>query len=86
MSEKFVSKVVDENGDGPDVWWVVRVGSGGTSGLVTDDLETFRMDNFVSEEDEGECMWMSSAHRGLRRTDGFAVTKAYNRYRAICWE
>ena len=45
--------------------------AGGTSGMVTDDSETFRMDNFVSEEDEGECMWMSSAHRGLRRTDGF---------------
>jgi hypothetical protein len=37
MSENFVSKAVDENGDGLDVWEVVQVGSGGTSGLVTDD-------------------------------------------------
>ena len=29
MSEKFVSKVVDENGDGLDVKRVVQVGSGG---------------------------------------------------------
>jgi hypothetical protein len=35
MSEKFVSKAVDEKG----------VGLGGTSGMVTDDSETFRLDN-----------------------------------------
>ena len=31
MSEIFVSKAVDENGDGLDVWTVVMVGAGGTS-------------------------------------------------------
>jgi hypothetical protein len=37
MSEKFVSKAVGENGDGLDVYRVVQVGSGGKSGMVTDD-------------------------------------------------
>jgi hypothetical protein len=37
MSEKLVSKAVDEEGDGLDVQKVVHVGSGGTSGVVTDD-------------------------------------------------
>ena len=32
MSEKFVSKAVNANGDGLDVYSVVQVGSGGTSG------------------------------------------------------
>jgi hypothetical protein len=45
MSEKFVGKAVDENGDGLDV----QMGSGGTSGLVTEDSETFRLDNWESE-------------------------------------
>ena len=49
MSEKFVSKAVDENGDWLDVERVVQVGSGGTSGMVTDDSETFRLDNLESE-------------------------------------
>jgi len=37
VNEKFVSKAVDENGDGLDVSRVVQVGSGGTSGVGTDD-------------------------------------------------
>jgi hypothetical protein len=40
---------VDENGDGLDVQRVVQVGSGGTSGTVTDGLETFGSDNLKSE-------------------------------------
>ena len=36
MSEKFVSKVLDEKGMEFDVQRVVQVGSGGTSGMVTD--------------------------------------------------
>jgi hypothetical protein len=46
MSEEFVSKAVDENGDGLDVYRIVQVGSGSTSGLVTDDSEIFRLDTF----------------------------------------
>ena len=34
MSEKFVSKAVDENGDGLEVYRAVLVGSGGTSGWL----------------------------------------------------
>jgi len=49
MSVKFVSKAVDENGDGLDVERVVQVGNGGTSGIVTDDSDTFRLDNVESE-------------------------------------
>ena len=37
MSEKLASKAVDEDGDCLDVQTVVHVGSGGTSGVVTDD-------------------------------------------------
>ena len=48
MSENFVSKAVVENGDGFDVYRVVQVGSGGTSGMVTDDSEIFRLDNLES--------------------------------------
>ena len=40
MGGKFVSKAVDENWDGLNVQRVVQVGSGGTSEMVTDDLET----------------------------------------------
>jgi len=39
LSERFVSKAVDEDGDGLDMQRVVQVGSGGTSGLVTDDSD-----------------------------------------------
>jgi len=35
MSEKFVSKAVDENGDGLNVYSVMQVGSGGKSGMIT---------------------------------------------------
>jgi hypothetical protein len=58
MSEKFVSKAVDENGDGLDIWRVVQVGSVCTSGLVTDDSETFRLDTF-------SC-YNTGTHIGLR--------------------
>jgi hypothetical protein len=40
MSEKFVSKAEDENGDGLDV---VQLVSEGTSEMVTDDSETFSL-------------------------------------------
>ena len=55
MSEKFVSKAVDENGDGLDVYRVVQVGSAGTSGMVTKDSESFRLDNLESELVGGVC-------------------------------
>jgi len=55
MSEKFVSEVVDENGDGLDVYGVVQVGSGGTYGMVTDDSETYRLDKLESEVVGGAC-------------------------------
>ena len=55
MSEKFVSKAVDENGDGFDIQKVVQVGSGGTSGMVTDDSETFRLDRLEYETVGGAC-------------------------------
>ena len=42
MGEKFVSKAMDEKGDWFDVWGVVQVGSGGTSGMGTDVSETFK--------------------------------------------
>ena len=45
-AKNFVSKAVDENGGGIDVYRVVQVESGGTSGMVTDDSETFRLGNF----------------------------------------
>jgi hypothetical protein len=43
MSETFFSKAEDENGDGLDVERVVQVGSGDTSGMVTEDSETFSL-------------------------------------------
>jgi len=49
MRENFVSKAVDEIGDGLDVYRVVQVGSGSTSGMATDDSETFRVGNLESE-------------------------------------
>ena len=52
MSETFVSKAVDEKGDGLDVQRVVQVGSGGRSGMVT---EIFRLDNLESEVFGGAC-------------------------------
>jgi len=46
---------VDENGDGLVVWRVVQVGIGGTSGMVTDDSETFRLANIEYEVVGGAC-------------------------------
>jgi len=34
---------------------VVQVGNGGTSGMVTDDSKTFRLDNLESEVAGGAC-------------------------------
>ena len=48
-SKKFGSKSVDENGDELIVYRVVQVWSGGTSGMVTDDSETFWLDNLECE-------------------------------------
>jgi len=45
VSEKFGCTSVDDNGDGLDVESVVQVDSGGTPGVITDDSETFRLDN-----------------------------------------
>jgi hypothetical protein len=53
MSEKFVCQAVDENGNGLGVQRVVQVGSGSTTGMVTDDSEIFRLDNLESEGVEG---------------------------------
>jgi hypothetical protein len=47
MSEKYVRKAVDDTGMGL-MFRVVQVGSGGTSGMVSDDSETFRLDNMES--------------------------------------
>jgi hypothetical protein len=55
MSEKFGCKSLDENGDGLDVYTVVQVGSGDTSGMVTDDSEIFRLENMESEVAGGAC-------------------------------
>jgi hypothetical protein len=55
VNEKFASKAVEEDRDGLDVWKVVQVGSGGTSGMVTGDSETFRLDCLESELVRGEC-------------------------------
>jgi len=41
VGEKIVTKAVYENGDGLGVYKVLQVGSGGTSGMVTDDSEAF---------------------------------------------
>jgi len=49
-AKNFVSKAVDENRDRLNVERVVQLGSVGTSGMVTDDLETFRLDNFEPEQ------------------------------------
>jgi len=48
MIEKFVSKEADGNRDGLDVQRVVQIESGGTSEMVSDDWETFRIDNVES--------------------------------------
>ena len=47
------------------------MGIGGTSGMVTDDSEIFRMYNLDSEGDEEACVWMSCSHRGLHTTEDF---------------
>jgi hypothetical protein len=49
MSENFVSKAVDENGDGLDVQSCTGAKwREGTSGMVSDGSETFRLDNLES--------------------------------------
>ena len=46
---------------------VVQVGSGGTSGMVTDDSEIFRLDNVLESEGDGRVAsvrlsWLKTAH------------------------
>ena len=55
MSEKFVSKAMDEKGDGLNVYKVVQLESGGTSRMVIDDSEVFRLDNLELEVVGGTC-------------------------------
>ena len=43
------------------------MGSGGRSGLITDDLETFLLDNLESEVVGGEC---GAADRGGKSKNG----------------
>jgi hypothetical protein len=60
MSEKFVSKAVDEMGDGLDVYRDVQVGTGGgggSAGRVTDVPAIFRQDNLESVGVGGESMF-----------------------------
>ena len=47
---------MDENGDGLNIQRGVQVGSEGSSGMVTDDSETFRLHNVESEVAGGACM------------------------------
>jgi hypothetical protein len=51
MGEKFGRKVVGENGKGLGVYRELcsRERSGGMSGMVNGDSETFRLDNLESE-------------------------------------
>jgi len=58
MSETFVIKSVDDNGDGLNVQNVVQMGNRGTSGMVTDDSETFRLGNMEAKV-AGGSMWSS---------------------------
>jgi hypothetical protein len=55
VSEKFGCKSVDDIADGLNVKSVVQVVSGGTSGVSTDDSETFRLDKLESEVVGGAC-------------------------------
>jgi hypothetical protein len=43
------------SGDGLIIYSVVQVGSGGTPGMITDDFETFWLDNLECEVVGGEC-------------------------------
>jgi len=43
--QHFGCTSVDDNGDGLNVECGVQVDSGGKSGMITDDSETFRLDN-----------------------------------------
>ena len=86
MNEKFVTKSVDENGDGLDVYRVVQVGIGGTSGMVTDDSETFRLDNLESGVVGGTCV---APDRGGISKNGskvnlFECVSAESRARTYC--
>ena len=55
MSKKFGCKSVDDKGDGLIVYRVVQVGSGGTPRMITDDSETFFLDNLASDVVGGAC-------------------------------
>jgi uncharacterized protein YodC (DUF2158 family) len=74
MSEKYVSKAVDDNGDGLDVYRVVQVGSGGTSGMVTEGSDTFTLDYLEFEVVGGACILCVWPYDGLgKRSAVFCV-------------
>ena len=51
---------MDDIGDGLNVESVVQVDSGGKPGMITDDSETFRLDNLESEVVGGACgVWVA---------------------------
>jgi hypothetical protein len=53
VNKKFGCKSVDDYMDGFIVQSVVQVGNVSTSGIITDDSETFGLDNFEFEVVEG---------------------------------
>jgi len=55
VSRIFGCKSVDGDWDGFDVQRVVQLGSGRTSGIITDDSETFGLDNLEYEVVGGTC-------------------------------
>jgi hypothetical protein len=55
MSEKFGSRLVDDNADRLNVYSVVQVGSGVTPGVITNDSETLQLDNLECEVVGGAC-------------------------------
>jgi len=58
--QKFGCTSVDDIGDGLNVESVVQVDSGGKPGMITDDSETFRLDNLESEVVGGACgVWVA---------------------------
>jgi len=55
VSKTFGCKSVDDNWAGLNFYSVVHVGSWSTSGIITDDSETFWLDNLESEVVGGTC-------------------------------
>ena len=52
---------MDDNGDGLHVYRIVQVGSGSTSGMFTDDSDTFRLDYLEFGIGGGACILMCMA-------------------------